>query len=609
MKNIIVDFETYYDAALSVTNLGVTNYVQQADAYLVSAVSDDFEFCGSIAELHEHLGDSWMGDRDLQFWAANSNFDQAWWHKYYPATYRQWQCILDVGAFHQMPRNFADLARVKLQIKLDKQVRDDMKGVRYESLDDPGQQRVLDYCLDDALTTKKLVEALPAPTPLEADLAEHTRHLNRQGLHVNTEKIARDRQHLEMLRHTAMHSIPWVPEGGKPLSYERFAAWCKVQGVLPPESLDKRDIDCTRWLADNPSQAHALLNMRLFRGTNSKLEKLKLILANADENGRIGLDLIYCGARHTRRWSSKNINVQNLDARAVFADEMAALPHFLEHPDDTPGVFMREYFIPPPGKRFGIIDYSQIEPRCLNWLVRNEDMLAALRRGFGIYEAHAKATMRWTGAPGTLKTTSPETYKFAKERVLSLGYGMGASLFRDRAATQAKIILTEPQAKAQVADFRATNRKIVALWRSYDSLIRAAAADGSKHLEIEMPTGDKLKYFGIRAKMGGGYEGFTTKGDFGQQSLQPRLWGGTLTENVTQRMARDILAEALLNLEAAGFPVVFHAHDEVILALDRGSAANDFDEAKRVMSVPPAWCPDLPLAVDGAIFDHYTKLA
>jgi DNA polymerase len=520
-----------------------------------------------------------------------------------------------------MPRNLADLARVALHVKMDKQIRSDMKGVQYDSLDDATQQKVSDYCLTDSINTKKLVELLPAPGDLEADLAEHTRHLNRQGIHVDTEKMDRDRQHLEMLRHTAMHSIPWVEDGGKPLSYLRFADWCKRQNVVPPESLDKRDADCNAWIIANPGAAHALKDMRLFRGSNAKLEKLKLILANADENGRIGLDLIYCGARHTRRWSAKNINVQNLDSKPVFQDEMAALPWFQEQEARNfgltsadpgfeyvaPGIFMREYFLPPPGKKFGIIDYSQIEPRCLAWLVRNVDLLAAVRAGYGIYEAHAKATMQWNGQPGTLKSSDPSKYKFAKERVLSLGYGMGHKAFRDKAALVG-ITLSEKEAKAQVADFRSTNRKVVGLWKMYDKLIQACAHEEVKTLELEMPTGDKLIQFSVRCKLNGGYESYSTKGDFGQQSHQPRLWGGTLTENVCQRMARDILAESLLVLERAGLPVVFHAHDEVILALDASSAESDFAEAVRLMSIPPAWCADLPLAVDGSLHDHYTKL-
>lgn len=618
MKNIVIDFETYYDSEVSVTTLGVENYVNRAEAYLVSAVSQDFEFCGSIADLPKALGDAWIGDRDLQFWAANSNFDSRWWRKYYPLTAHPWKCILDRGAFHQLPRELAGLAKTALNVRLDKQVRDDMKGVQFESLPEDKQQRVLDYCLMDSLTTKKLVDLIPAPNDAEEALAEQTRGLNRKGIHVNAERVRRDCNLLDILRHKARHSLPWVEEGGAPLSFPEFCAWCKKQGVLPPSSIDKRDAECNAWIKTNPTQAQVLKSMRLVRGCNTKIEKLKLISSNVDESGRIGLDLIYCGARHTRRWSSKNINVQNLDKETVFVEELTALCGSLSQEDtqeygydaEDCGINMRAYFLPPPGCKFAIIDYSQIEPRCLNWLVRNEEMLGAMRAGYGIYEAHAKATMKWTGAPGTLKHTDPRLYKFAKERVLSLGYGMGKDAFKDRAALVG-INLTIEEAAIQVADYRRSNSKIVSMWKDFDGLIRSAAKEHTP-LIMQMPTGDSLMHFNVKAKKGGraggGYESLTIRGERSNQSRQPRLWGGTLTENVTQRMARDVMADGLLRLDREGFNIVFHAHDEIILAVDVSSAESDLQEAQRLLSIPPEWANDLPLAVAGGLFEHYVKM-
>ena len=138
-------------------------------------------------------------------------------------------------------------------------------------------------------------------------------------------------------------------------------------------------------------------------------------------------------------------------------------------------------------------------------------------------------------------------------------------------------------------------------------MVASAARDKSKHLVIDLPSGDTLQYYTIRASKKG-FEGFTTKGDFGHQSLQPRLWGGTLTENVTQRTARDVLANAIINLEAAGFPVLFHAHDEVILEIDDNPGKEDaIREAEIILKTPPEWAADLPLGTEGSTATAYTK--
>jgi len=85
------------------------------------------------------------------------------------------------------------------------------------------------------------------------------------------------------------------------------------------------------------------------------------------------------------------------------------------------------------------------------------------------------------------------------------------------------------------------------------------------------------------------------------------LWGGVLVENVTQRMARDVLAEAVLRLEDAGFPVIFHAHDEVVLEVDKNAGGETVREASEIMKQAPDWAPDLPLDVEGGFHSHYTK--
>jgi DNA polymerase len=100
------------------------------------------------------------------------------------------------------------------------------------------------------------------------------------------------------------------------------------------------------------------------------------------------------------------------------------------------------------------------------------------------------------------------------------------------------------------------------------------------------------------------------KGIFDTRGLIHNLWGGAMTENVTQRMARDVMAEAILRVEAAGFPVIFSVHDEVVLEVDEGSdkfLADAKAEAERLLTITPDWAEGLPLAVEGDYNDRYCK--
>jgi DNA polymerase len=614
----IVDFETYYDKELSVVTLGLFNYCDQADAYLVSVVCDDFEFCGSPKELREELGTDWMKDSSAEFWAANANFDHAFWTKEFGPTAKPWQCVLDRAAAEQLPRSLGEVSRVVLGSKLDKSIRDNMRGVVFAQLPEAEQQRVTEYCLGDAKATRELLAKLPEMSALEAGAAAQTRRLNRTGVHVDVERAERDRERLQDLKWKTERQLPWTQEEDvAALSYPAFSAQCRRTGTEPPLSLDKRDPLCAAWMKANPEQAKWVEQMRLLRGASTKVKKIEKLLA-IQRDGIMPLELLYCGARHTRRWSSKGWNIQNLDREPVFAEELAKAAGFNveEHDEHVAelGVFLRHYILPPPGHKFAILDYSQIEPRALSWLVDNREMLDAIRAGYGIYEAHAMATMGWRGQAGTLKKTDPQMYQFAKIRVLALGYGMGPALFA-KTATAAGIQLTEEQAVEQVRDFRDTNPKLTQFWRKMDELIRHAMLDyegeDAHTLKVEMPTGEFLRHFQVRGWIKGesrGIESLTIRGDYSQQSRQSRLWGGTLTENVTQRMARDVLADSLLRLERAGFNVVFHAHDEVVLAVPEQGAKDCFEEAKRVMEVAPEWAPDLPLQVEGGLSDTYTKL-
>lgn len=592
MTNAIIDFESYYGKDINVVEVGNRNYVRDSYAYIVGVWVDGQEpCCGTLKEMGP-MCEQIAADPTVRPIAANANFDQEWWEKDWPEFKQPWHCILDQAAFHQLPRNLAGLSQSVLGKAVDKTVRDEMRDVHYGDLPAPRQIQVQEYCLGDIVAEGECFQQLPPMSPIEEQIALHTRMTNRRGIAINEELVASDKTKIEAMRFDAFKKIPWHNDA-KPLSYPAFVKYCQGKGLPVPASLDKGDDACTEMMVSSPELKAVIDEMRRYRRANSILKKIGQ-LGNRITDGILMMELIYCGAPHTRRWSSRGFNIQNLDKEPVDLGT-----------GDT--VWSRKWLVPRPGKIFYIVDFMQIEPRCLNWLVENDEMMEALRHGFSYYEAyiraaHQEARVGWSGKPGTMKKeVGLARYTKIKNESLGCGYGMGA----DKYTTYADVPVEE--AKQVITGFRKNNPKIVKFWRKLDNLIGTAARDKAKHLGMTMPSGDLLQYFNVRCNKRG-HEGFVVKGDFGQMSKQPRLWGGTLTENVTQRMARDILAYATVRLEQAGLPVIFTSHDEGILELDDDSSKEKARaEADRILMTPPGWASDLPLGIEGQFSTHYTK--
>jgi hypothetical protein len=308
-----------------------------------------------------------------------------------------------------------------------------------------------------------------------------------------------------------------------------------------------------------------------------------------------------------------------------------------------------------PGRKLVMPDLSQIEPRVLNWLVGNTAFLDACRSGLSPYEAHAAASgFRWEGK---MKETLPGMYAYYKARLLALGYAAGWHKFIEMARgyckTEAQFLaifakkpdeacverfisylewlvkeMNHSDSKRALAvwpeldeqtqniwvnswlavqDFRATNPQIAGrenerrgtksgLWEELDKAFKASVKDGV--FENELPSGRVLKYFAVSPQWGWSCRP-------GNPMAKPqRTYGGLLTENMVQAIARDVFVHGVMNLERAGYEVLFHVHDEAIVD---APADADVEEIKRLLCQVPDWCRSLPVASDAAVGSYYRK--
>lgn len=640
MKKAFIDVESYYDNQISVQEMCMKKYISKSYAYLVSVVTDDgIRWAGTFNELMaEPVLIGVLFSPEYELWAVNANFDQMWVEHYIPALIgkKTWRCVSDFSVYHQRPRSLANAHKALFGETISKSVRNSMKGVHVNEVFSFEADYWKEYNLKDSDDAKKVCDSLLSIGEMsvtEQAVSAHTRQLCRRGIAVDEEFAESMRQTLMFIRFDAEKKLPWAKT--KPvLSAEAFNSYCCERGVAPPMNLRKTDDGFEAWKNLNPTLAPILNLRQQWELANRKLSHLETIASRTVE-GIYYPDILYCGAPHTRRFSSKGssdeaqgdalystFNIQNMDRSPIFGDVLtdwfSPLPP-VKKGKKLPGLFFRNLMVPRPGKKFVIFDFSQIEPRCLHWLVRDEQWLESVRAGFNPYEALARKTTGWEGKPGTLSSTDDALYRLSKAQELGLGYGCGTRKFPVVAKTLAGVIINEEGSKKAVYGWRDANKPVTGFWDDCHQLVVDSYTEGTD-LDITMPNGEVYHRFNTRMQMR--YQDFY---DREQGRMVPRekpeyfcektygqpeersTYGAKVVENIVQRMGRDLLVEAILRCEAAGIPCVFHAHDEAIFEVDADNAKDACDETRQLFTTVPDWAWGIPIAVSGGIFDRYTK--
>jgi DNA polymerase len=340
----------------------------------------------------------------------------------------------------------------------------------------------------------------------------------------------------------------------------------------------KNDARFDEWAEQNAAQAPFVAALQRHRALNRALTVLTNMQARTDENERMSYGLKYYGAEATGRWSGDSgLNLQNLPRAAL------------------EGVDIRSCIKAPAGKKLIVLDFSQVEARVAMMLGENHVILKQLSDGVDIYEAYARSMLGYTD-PRPLKAVDPDLRYKAKTMGLGLQFGLGPNRF----SILAKMDLAESEKLVRV--FREKNPGIVKQWQHHEYGFKQQVRQSSKELQIELDSGRIVRYFDPQITKEEGMKASTKK-----NGPRYKWYGGALFQNSVQGIARDILAQAVLNLEAAGLPVILHVHDEVILEVDEATANESFAKAVEIMSTAPDWAPQIPLAVEGHVLDRYEK--
>ena len=578
---VAIDYETYYDAECSIRTMGAWNYCAHDDweAYMVSIVGNGIEYVGHPDKA------PWDKVNDCDWVSHNAMFDRTV-HRQIgkPMPSGDWHCSADLTAFRGCKRSLSDASKFLLGKEISKGMRNYMNGKRWVDAVNDGKAKALEeYALDDSKLCLELWNQESRHwSDTERQLSLHTRSMAERGLRVDRDLISKAGDHIWTRREEVYAQIPWAPSEEKPLSVKKLASYLSDQGIPAPKSTSLDSSDYLAWEAKYEEHSGVVKLMSEFRRLNRVARNLQTLERFVRKDGTLGTQLKYFGA-HTGRWSGGGgFNFQNMPA-----GELA-------------GVDVRRFFIPRDGKKFLICDLAQIEARILAWLVKDEDFLAAVREGKSPYEAHARATMGWSG--GVLEQENKQMYKLAKMRLLGLGFGCGYIKFKEIARLWAGWHLSDQESHKIVNDFRRANSKIVTFWKRVEALARRNANDtpgGDFHLDL--PSRRQLLYRGLEASAGHQSQLMATP----ILGKPPRgMYGGILTENIVQAIARDVMGEAILRLEKAGLPVLLHVHDEAVMEVDPGT---DVREVEEIMCQVPEWLGDCPVGAKAELADFYKK--
>lgn len=496
-----------------------------------------------------------------------------------------------------------------------------------------------EYNRQDVTTEMEIerrLSAVPVPDFVQKEW-ETDLIINSRGVAVDMELVGgaleigamtRDRLTAEAVRLSGLNN---------PNSIQQLSAWLEKETGEEVPGLRKDDVSKMLARDDNRPEVQRMLEIRQELGKTST-KKYNAIENAVCDDGRVRGLLQFYGANRTGRWAGRLVQIQNLPrtytepleiARKLVKERKAdAIKLIYGSVPDTLSQLIRTAFIAAPGNVLIDADFSAIEARVVAWLAQEEWVLDVFRTTGKIYEATASQLY---GVPiDRIRKGNPEyaLRQYGKAATLALGYQGGA------AALITAGHLPEDTPIEQLDDikarWRAANKRIVDLWyKLQKAAVQVISSGGSAgvnglvvarewdvvqntdYVTIRLPSGRKLFY--NAPQIGVNQWGNPSISYMGMDQTTKKwkrieTYGGKLVENCVQAIARDCLAQAIEHLEAAGLPVAFHVHDEVVIDT-RPFADNEAMLAKTVaiMSQPIPWAPGLPLGADGWVGTFFKK--
>jgi len=620
MDIVTIDFETYYDRQYSLSKMTTEAYVRDPR----------FEVIGVCVKVNDYPTDWYSGNdvgkflnsldySDKAILAHNTAFDGAILSWHYGIKPKFWFDTLSMARPLHNAVVGGSLKALTAHYGLGQKGDEVFNNLGRHRKDFTPEEldRYAAYCVNDVELTYQLFQKLKKGFPIsELMVIDQTIRMYTQPvIQLDTDVLA---QHLEKVKADKRKLIDDLALKGLSaekvkkalMSNQIFAKLLQTVGVEPPMKTSlrtgkqsfafaKTDKEFTALLEHPDPRVQNLVAARL--GTKSTIEETRTEnLMKVAERGALPIMLNYYGA-HTGRFSGGDkLNLQNLPRNGAIRSALTA----------------------PLGEILIACDSSQIEARMVAYVAGQHDLVQAFREGRDVYSEFASEIY---GKPVT-KADKIERF-VGKTCILGLGYGMGHVKFRNTLALGQggiSVDIDENEAQRIVRLYRQKNHKIVELWNKCGHALTTMVAGGSGNITdllpydskgIVLPNGLRIQYNALR-QTPDGFEYIADARTYkklvkarvtsGEQIAVDwtRIYGGKVTENIVQALARIVVAEQMASI-GQSYHVAFQVHDEVIISCQEEDKAHAQELVERKMSTPPSWARDLPVACESGVGYNY----
>ena len=646
MRELSIDIETYSSEDL--TKTGVYRYAEAPDftILLFAYAFDDEEIKIIDLASGETLPEEVMAaltDSEIIKTAYNANFERTCIASYLhlPMLPEQWRCSAVAASELGLPQTLAGVAEA-LGLQEQKDARGKalinyfskpckptkVNGGRTRNLPehDPEKWQVFkDYCVQDVAVEraiKKKIARFPMVAS-EQKLWEVDQHILDCGVAADAVLANNAIIYNETHKEDCRQQLQKITGLENVNSVAQLKRWIEDRTGEEVPSLDKKSLKALM----NSTSDDLLKKVLHLRAEMAKtsVAKYEAVQRSICRDGRVRGILQFYGANRTGRWAGRILQVQNLPQNHLQDLDLARdLVRYGEYDifsmlfpvPQTLSELIRTVLVPSEGCRFIVSDFSAIEARVIAYLADEKWRLGVFEEGGDIYCASASQMFK---VPVVKHGVNGHLRQKGKIAELALGYGGSTAALTSMGALE--MGLTEDELPELVDMWRTSNPAIVRFWRT----VQDAAMDAIRGIPrklphgisfvreagilfIGLPSGRRIAY--VKPEIGEnrfGGKSITYMGMDQTSKKWTRLetWGGKLVENIVQAFARDCLAENIVKLDTAGYKVVFHVHDEVVL-----DEPKDYSSAKEVaalMGQPISWAPGLPLNADAYECDYYMK--